>query len=224
MNCLKTENKPPKRLRHKRTLLSLRARLKAFFFHDNLRDYDMARIGYARVSTHDQTLDLQLDALEAAGCNRIFADKGISAIAKSRPGFAEAIDCLRSGDTLVLWKMDRAFRSLRHALDTLESFERQGVDFLVLTEGIDTTTPMGRCFFQIRNAFAELERSLISERTKAGMEAARKRGKRIGRPRVLSAAQISSARARRSAGEDMAVIAAQNGVSERTLYRAVNGC
>lgn len=184
----------------------------------------MARIGYARVSTHDQTLDLQLDALEAAGCNRIFTDKGLSAIAKSRPGFAEAISFLRSGDTLVLWKMDRAFRSLRHALDTLESFERQGVDFLVLTEGIDTTTPMGRCFFQIRNAFAELERSLISERTKAGMEAARKRGKRIGRPRVLSAAQISNARARRSAGEDMALIAAQSGVSERTLYRAVNGC
>ena len=81
----------------------------------------MARIGYARVSTHDQTLDLQLDALETAGCDRIFTDKGISAIAKSRPGFAEAISFLRSGDTLVLWKMDRAFRSLRHALDTLES-------------------------------------------------------------------------------------------------------
>ena len=221
MNCLKVENKPPKRLRHKRTLLSLRAWLKAFSFHDNLRDYDMARIGYARVSTHDQTLDLQLDALEAAGCARIFTDRGISAIAKSRPGFEKATSCLCSGDTLVLWKMDRAFRSLRHALDMLESFETRGIDFLVLTEGIDTTTPMGRCFFQIRNAFSELERSLISERTKAGMEAARKRGKRIGRPRALSAAQISSARARRLAGEDMAIIAAQSGVSKRTVYRVV---
>ncbi|NCN84207.1 MAG: recombinase family protein [Sphingomonadales bacterium] len=120
--------------------------------------------------------------------------------------------------------MDRAFRSLRHALDVLERFEKQGVHFLVLTEGIDTTTPMGRCFYQIRNAFAELERSLISERTKAGLEATRRRGTRLGRPARLSAKQISDARARKSAGEDMAVIAAQSGVSKRTLYRAVNGC
>ncbi|NCO49578.1 MAG: recombinase family protein, partial [Sphingomonadales bacterium] len=138
--------------------------------------------------------------------------------ASSKPG------TLQAGDTLVLWKMDRAFRSLRHALDVLERFEKQGVHFLVLTEGIDTTTPMGRCFYQIRNAFAELERSLISERTKAGLEATRRRGTRLGRPARLSAKQISDARARKSAGEDMAVIAAQSGVSKRTLYRAVNGC
>lgn len=204
--------------------MSLRARLKAFSFHDNLREYDMVRIGYARVSTHDQTLDLQLDALEAAGCDRIFTDKGISAIAKSRPGFEKATNCLRSGDTLVLWKMDRAFRSLRHALDTLERFEQQGVHLNVLTEGIDSTTAMGRCFFQIRNAFSELERSLISERTKAGMEAARKRGKRIGRPCALSPEQVIDVRARHKRGEDMEVVAMQSGVSKRTLYRAVNGC
>ncbi|PHR21904.1 MAG: hypothetical protein COA41_00435 [Sphingopyxis sp.] len=184
----------------------------------------MTKIGYARVSTHDQTLDLQLDALALANCDHIFTDKGISAIARSRPGFEEALDRLKAGDTLVLWKMDRAFRSLRHALDVLERFEKEGVHFLVLTEGIDTTTPMGRCFYQIRNAFAELERSLISERTKAGLEATRRRGTRLGRPCRLSASQILDARARKSAGEDMAVIARQSGVSTRTLYRAVNGC
>ena len=184
----------------------------------------MARIGYARVSTSDQSLDLQIDALNQAQCDSIFCDDGISAIASSRPGFEKALSTLNSGDTLVLWKMDRAFRSLRHALDVLEEFETSGIDFLVLTEGIDTTTPMGRCFFQIRNAFSELERSLISERTKAGMEAARKRGKTIGRPARLSPRQIRDAKRRKSAGEDMAVIAQQNGVSARTLYRAVNGC
>tara|TARA_R110001592_G_scaffold100311_2_gene284733 strand:+ start:916 stop:1470 length:555 start_codon:yes stop_codon:yes gene_type:complete len=183
----------------------------------------MARIGYARVSTCEQTLDLQIDALEAANCDRIFTDKGISAIAKSRPGFEKAIASLKRGDSLVLWKMDRAFRSLRHALDVLDHFEREGIDFLVITEGIDTTTPMGRCFFQIRNAFGELERNLISERTKAGLAAARKRGVKLGRPCVLSAKQILDARRRKSAGEDMAVIASQMRVNERTLYRAVNG-
>ncbi len=183
----------------------------------------MARIGYARVSTSDQSLDLQLDALREASCDQVFTDDGISAIAKKRPGFGKALKTLKTGDTLVLYKMDRAFRSLRHALDVLEQFEKGGIDFLVLTEGIDTSTPMGRCFYQIRNAFAELERSLISERTKAGLEAARKRGKRIGRPPSLSANQILEARARKSAGEDVVAIASQLRVKPRTIYRAING-
>ncbi|GAB5489642.1 MAG: recombinase family protein [Parasphingorhabdus sp.] len=183
----------------------------------------MARIGYARVSTSDQSLDLQFDALKEAKCDQIFSDDGISAIAKKRPGFDKALQTLKAGDKLVLYKMDRAFRSLRHALDILEQFEKDGIDFLVLTEGIDTSTPMGRCFFQIRNAFAELERSLISERTKAGLEAARRRGKRIGRPPSLSANQILEARARKSAGEDVVAIASQLRVKPRTIYRAING-
>ncbi|MEM7778756.1 MAG: recombinase family protein [Pseudomonadota bacterium] len=184
----------------------------------------MARIGYARVSTSDQSLDLQIDALTQAQCDKIFRDDGVSAIAKKRPGFEAALKALNRGDQLCLYRLDRAFRSLRHALDVLEDFEKRGIDFVVLSEGIDTTTPMGRCFFQIRNAFSELERSLISERTKAGMEAARKRGKVIGRPTRLTENQIRDAKRRKSDGEDMAVIAAQNGVSQRTLYRAVNGC
>ncbi|MEM6496914.1 MAG: recombinase family protein [Pseudomonadota bacterium] len=183
----------------------------------------MARIGYARVSTDEQTLDLQLDALEAAGCDRIFTDTGVSAIAKKRPGFEKALASLKREDSLVLWKMDRAFRSLRHALDTLEVFENDGIDFLVLTEGIDTSTAMGRCFFQIRNAFSELERNLISERTKAGLRAAQKRGAKLGRPPGLSRRQVQDAMQRRSAGEHMQVIADSAGVSMRTLYRAMNG-
>lgn len=180
------------------------------------------RIGYARVSTDDQNLDLQINALKEARCEHIFTDHGISAIAKKRDGFDAAIGSLKSGDTFCIWKMDRAFRSLRHALDIFDYFEKQKIEFHVLTEGIDTTTPMGKCFFQIRNSFAELERNLISERTKAGLVAARLRGKRLGRPPSLSAQQIIEIKARCLAGESMAMIADRCRLSTRTLYRAIN--
>jgi len=179
----------------------------------------MAKIGYARVSTHEQTLAMQVDALNSARCDKILMDKGISAVAKKRPAFETALKSLTSGDTLVLWKMDRAFRSLRHALEILERFEREHIDFLVLTEGIDTTTPMGRCFYQIQNAFAELERNLISERTKAGMEAARKRGVHLGRPRTLTPKQVIQARKMLAQGLHKDIIARKFGVSVRTIYR-----
>ncbi|UBS31545.1 recombinase family protein [Altererythrobacter sp. N1] len=181
----------------------------------------MARIGYARVSTEEQNLDLQLFALTNAGCDRVFSDHGVSALAKRRRGFDQALKALQSGDTFVIWKMDRAFRSLRHALEVFDHFEAAGIEFHVLTEGIDTATPMGKCFYQIRNAFAELERNLISERTKAGLQEARRRGTRLGRPRALSRSQIADARRRHSRGEPMAKIAARSGVSERTMYRAM---
>lgn len=183
----------------------------------------MARIGYARVSTEEQNLDLQLFALKNAGCDRVFSDYGISALAKRRDGFEQALETLHPGDTFVIWKMDRAFRSLRHALEVFDLFEETGIEFHVLTEGIDTTTPMGKCFFAIRNAFAELERNLISERTKAGLQEARRRGTRLGRPRALNRRQIADARLRRSNGETMAQIAARSGVSERTMYRIIGG-
>ncbi len=151
-------------------------------------------IGYVRVSTEEQHLDLQIDALEAACCDHIYKDQGISAVSKTRKGFNDALSALNNGDTFVIWKMDRAFRSLRHALDVLEEFEHRNIEFRSLTDQIDTTTPMGKCMYQIRNAFAELERSLISERTKAGMQAAKKRGAIIGRPRKLSSEQILDVR------------------------------
>jgi DNA invertase Pin-like site-specific DNA recombinase len=184
----------------------------------------MARIGYARVSASEQNLNLQLDALKEAKCDKIFVDDGISAIAKSRPGFEKAMALLKRGDSFVIWKMDRPFRSLIHALEILQDFETRGIEFVDITEGIDTSTPFGKCIYQVRNAFAELERNLISERTIAGLQAARKRGVKLGRPTALSAKQILDAKQRKSAGEDMAVIAHHHRVNVRTLYRAVNGC
>jgi len=183
----------------------------------------LARIGYARVSTEDQNLALQRDALNEAGCARIFEDRGISAVGVPRPGFEAALDALGPGDVFVIWKMDRAFRSLRHALDILEQFERRGIEFLSLTDQLDTTTPMGKCMYQIRNAFAELERSLISERTKAGMEAARKRGSVLGRPRKLSARTVSAAVRKLDANPSLTftALAKDLNVSARTLGRAV---
>ena len=180
-------------------------------------------IGYARVSTDEQHLDLQLDALKEAGCVRIFTDQGISAVSKKREGFEKALGYMHAGDVLVIWKMDRAFRSLKHALDTLEALENQKIEFVSLTEQIDTTTAMGRCMYQIRNAFAELERNLISERTKAGMLAAKKRGKKIGRPRKLSQEQIQWARCLLASNPNMGLNAlAENlGVSSKTLKRSL---
>lgn len=183
----------------------------------------MTTYGYARVSTEDQNLDLQLDALRAAGCKTIFEDLGVSATARSRQGLDALFAALQDGDTLIIWKMDRAFRSLRQALDVLETFERRRIEFRSLTDQIDTTTPMGKCMYQVRNAFAELERSLISERTKAGMAAARSRGKHIGRPRLLSDRDVQNARSVLSHTPEMSckALAATLGVSAQTLARAI---
>ncbi len=184
----------------------------------------MAVIGYARVSTQEQNLDLQRDALLDAGCHPVFEDEGVSAIAKTRPGFEQALACLQEGDVLVVWKMDRAFRSLKNALDTLEEFERRGVEFRCLTEAIDTTTPMGKCMYQVRHAFSELERNLIRERTIAGMDAARKRGVHIGRPRKLSDDEIIYAQSllQEQPGLTPAQIASQFDVSVRTVSRIIS--
>jgi DNA invertase Pin-like site-specific DNA recombinase len=181
------------------------------------------KIGYARVSTDEQNLSLQLDALKAAGCKRIYRDEGISAVARERPEFAAALAVLKPGDTLVIWKMDRAFRSLLNALQVLEDLEARGVEFHSLTDAIDTATPIGRFAYQITNAFAELERALIAERTKAGMAAARRRGVRIGRPPKLTAEQIAQARAAIDARRaTLTALARQLGVSPRTLSRALD--
>lgn len=181
-------------------------------------------IGYARVSTEDQHLDLQLNALKLAGCSAIFEDRGVSATAKRRPGFEKALSHLQTGDIFVVWKMDRAFRSLKNALNILEEFENRAIEFRCLTEAIDTTTPMGKCMYQIRHAFSELERNLIRERTKAGMEAARQRGAHLGRPKKLSNCQIIHLQALLQRKPDMTPvqIAGQFGVSSRTIYRLIS--
>lgn len=180
------------------------------------------KLGYARVSTADQNLDLQIDALTAAGCEIIYRDEGISAVAAERPEFNAALARLKRGDTLVIWKMDRAFRSLIHALKVLEDLEKRGVEFQSLTDQIDTTTAMGRFVYQVRNAFSELERALISERTKAGMAAARARGAIVGRPRKLNDEQVAHARREVDSGrETITHMARLFNVAPLTLSRAL---
>src|SRR5437588_4732371 len=141
------------------------------------------QIGYARISTGEQTLDLQRDALERAGCEKLFTDTA-SGAKTERPGLSKALEQLRSGDTLVVWRLDRLGRSLRHLIDTLLELDSHGVGFKSLTESIDTTTPGGKLIFHIFGALAEFERDLIRERTNAGMAAARARGRLGGRPPV----------------------------------------
>jgi DNA invertase Pin-like site-specific DNA recombinase len=151
-------------------------------------------IGYARVSTHEQTLNLQQDALTKAGCNKIFTDTASGAKAE-RKGLEEALTYVRKGDTLVVWRLDRLGRSLPHLITTLTGLEEQGIGFKSLTENIDTTTSGGKLIFHIFGALAEFERNLISERTTAGLTAARARGRIGGRPKALTPRQIRIAQA-----------------------------
>ena len=141
-------------------------------------------IGYARVSTQEQTLDLQKDALTKAGCNKTFTDT-ISGAKTDRPGLEKAVQYVRVGDTLVVWKLDRLGRSLRHLIDTITDLEKRQIGFKSLTESIDTTTPGGKLIFHIFGALAEFERNLIRERTQAGLTAARARGRVGGHPFAL---------------------------------------
>jgi DNA invertase Pin-like site-specific DNA recombinase len=143
-------------------------------------------IGYARVSSIDQNLDLQRDALTAAGCAQVFEDT-VSGAAVVRPGLEQAMAYLRPGDTFVVWRLDRLGRNLTHLISTVEALAQRGVGFKSLTEAIDTTTSGGMLIFQIFGALAEFERSLIRERTQAGLAAARARGKHGGRPPKLNA-------------------------------------
>src|SRR3954462_14803345 len=138
-------------------------------------------IGYARVSTHEQNLDLQRDALKKAGCTKTFTDT-VSGGTIDRPGLAEAFSHLREGDTLVVWRLDRLGRSLKHLIETITKLHSQGIGFKSTTEQIDTTTSGGKLIFHVFGALAEFERDLIRERTKAGLAAARARGRVGGRP------------------------------------------
>ena len=152
------------------------------------------QIGYARISTHDQNLDLQRDALTKAGCAKLFTDT-ISGANADRPGLAQALDFARDGDILVVWKLDRLGRSLRDLIATITTLHEKGVGFKSITESIDTTTPGGKLIFHVFGALAEFERDLIRERTHAGLTAARARGKVGGRPRVLSPKKVTQLQA-----------------------------
>ena len=182
------------------------------------------KIGYARVSTEEQNLDLQTEALKATGCEKIFEDQGISGAAIERPGLAAAIKHAGEGDVLVVWRLDRLGRSLPHLIEVITGLREAGIGFHSLQEQIDTTSAGGRFYFHMLGALAEFERELISERTKAGMASARRRGQHIGRPRKLSAQQVKHARELIGSGkETRAAVAALFGVNVATLRRALNG-
>lgn len=178
-------------------------------------------LGYARVSTTDQDASLQLDALNAAGCYRVWVDT-MSGSLEHRPELTKLLDQLRPGDTLVVWRLDRLGRSIRHLIDQLQALGEQGVGFRSLQETIDTTSPGGRLVFHVFAALAEFERDLIRERTHAGLAAARARGRTGGRPPRLSADQVRTAR-RLYEQQDMTVaqIGDVLGVSRTTVYRAL---
>ena len=178
------------------------------------------RIGYARVSTEEQSLDLQLDALKKAGCKRIFTDKA-SATKAERSGLTDALSHLRSGDVLVIWKLDHLGRTVKGLVDFVADLQVRGVQFRSLTDGIDTTTPAGRFFFHVMASLAEMERELIAERTTAGLAAARKRGRMGGRKRRMTPGKVESARQLLAGGMPPQDVARNLGVSIPTLYRWV---
>jgi DNA invertase Pin-like site-specific DNA recombinase len=156
-------------------------------------------LGYARVSTLDQNPELQIDALKAAGCGKVFTDHASGAKAE-RPQLTKMLEQLRSGDTVVVWKLDRLGRSLKNLIELVQDFEHRGVAFKSITENIDTSTPTGRFLFHLMGALGEMERELIRERTMAGLAAAVARGHKGGRPTVISPARLDMARKLRADG------------------------
>src|SRR5450830_1495631 len=175
-------------------------------------------IGYARVSTQDQNLELQREALTKAGCQKVFEDK-ISGSRAERPGLAKLLEILREGDTLVVWKLDRLGRSVKNLVDMVESLHKQGVQFKSLTDAIDTGTPSGRFFFHVMASLAEMERELIVERTRAGLDVARQLGRKGGRKPKMTESKIESAKKLLASGVPAKDVAKNLGVSVPTLYR-----
>ena len=175
-------------------------------------------IGYARVSTDAQSLALQLDALAQAHCQRVFTDKA-SGTNSNRPGLTEALSHLREGDVLVIWKLDRLGRTVKGLVDFVSELADRGVQFRSLTDGIDTATPTGRFFFHVMASLAQMERELLVERTNAGLEAARQRGRLVGRKRRMTPSKIDAAKKLLASGVSPREVAQNLGVSVPTLYR-----
>lgn len=178
-------------------------------------------IGYARLSTTDQTIDLQRAALTAAGCERIFTDERISRAPSERSSLERALAAVQEGDTLVVWKIDRLGRSLAHLVGLIADLGGRGVGFRSLSDPIDTQSAGGRLVFHIMGALAEFERSLIAQRTRAGLVAAKRRGQKLGRRASLTADQVAHARRLIDGGESPRAVATSFGVARSTLYAAL---
>ena len=176
------------------------------------------KIGYARISTSDQNMALQIDALEAAGCEYIYEETA-SGAAKDRPELKAALTYARTGDTLVVWKLDRLARSMKQLVDTIEYLQANEVGFVCLTQAIDTTTPSGKLVFGIFAALAEFERELIRERTLAGLAAAKAQGRVGGRPSAMTQAQIELGQDQLRRGCSVAQVARDLKVSRQSIYR-----
>lgn len=178
-------------------------------------------VGYARVSTQDQNLQMQIDALENAGCIEIFEEK-ITGTKKDRPGLNEMLKMLRKGDRVIVYKLDRISRSTKHLIELAELFEEQGVEFVSIRDSIDTSTATGRFFFRMMASISELERDIISERTKAGLASARARGRQGGRPKTPTKAVETALKMYHSKEYSISEIVKASGVSQATLYRNIN--
>lgn len=197
------------------------ARRKRSFLSTRGEWNSMTKVGYARVSTQDQRLDLQLAALHLV-CDRVVVDEGISGSTIKRPGLISAMRSLKSGDTLVVWRLDRLGRSIQDLIGIIEKLGKRQIDFQSLTENIDTTSAGGRLVFHVLASMAEFERCLIRERTCAGLEAARARGQRLGRRPSLSDTERQSACNAVVRGEDVLEVARRYGVHPRTLARYID--
>ena len=180
----------------------------------------MALIGYARVSTAEQDTALQTDALNKAGCERIFEDT-VSGSKTERPGLIASLEYLRDGDVLVVWRLDRLGRSLPHLIEIISALESHGVGFRSLTESIDTTTPGGRLIFHVFGALGQFERDLIRDRTKAGLAAAAARGRKGGRKPVITAEKLQKAREHMANGLNVREAAARIKIGKTALYAAL---
>lgn len=177
-------------------------------------------VGYARVSSSSQLVDRQIDALRDAGCQRIFIDHGVTGVRMDRPELQAALAWMRAGDVLTILSLDRLGRNVRGVLELVDDLERRGVGLRVLQLGLDTSTPSGKLVLTVLLAVAQLERDHLSERTRDGLAAARRRGRVGGRPRALSENQIRAVRAMRDDGVSLVECAASFGVSPRTISRA----
>jgi DNA invertase Pin-like site-specific DNA recombinase len=178
------------------------------------------RIGYARVSTQDQRLDVQHEALTRSGCDKVFEDTMSGKVA-DRPGLQRALDVLREGDTLVVWQLGRLGRSVKQLVDLVSGFEEQGINFVSLTDSIDTSTTAERFFFHVMASLAEMERELTVERTRAGLQTAHLQGRVGGRRRLMTESRVTAAQELLRSGRAPRDVAADLGVSLTTLYRWV---